>query len=148
MPNYELRPSKPHALFIAAGVLAILVFGITQMVREGEFQWFFVLWVVVGLVMIGGALAQGFSRRRATAMDTTGDDSLPVRYRLAHNKPLAVVGSIVGAGILVYAVVRMAAAHSIGNVLFFAFFGVAIICFNLWTAFGKRGSAYTVTRRD
>jgi hypothetical protein len=152
MPRYELRPSKPHAVFIAIGALAILIFGVTQMISSGGFHWFFVLWVLIGLVMIGLALTRAFGRRRGPAVATTWAESereaTPLRLRLPENKVLAVIGAVVGAGVIGYAVLRLADRQPIGPVLFFAVFGCAIIGFNLWSAFGHRGSAYTVTRRD
>jgi hypothetical protein len=153
MPRFDLRPSKPHALFVAFGALAILVFGLVQMIRDGGFDWFYVIWVLVGLFVIGGALAQGFSRRRGTQMATVEAederDAVPIPMRMAHNKPFAVIGSIVGLGIIGFATVRMASGgQGLSSALFFGLFGLAIIGFNLWSAFGRKGAAYTVTRRD
>jgi type VI protein secretion system component VasK len=150
MPRYELRPSKPHAVFIAIGALAILIFGVGQMLRAGEFHWFAVLWVLIGLVVIGGTLTQAFSRRRGTAVATVEAESeheaLPWRMRLARNKPLAVIGAVLGAGVLVYAAIRMSDRQSLGSVVFFALFGLAVIGFNLWAAFSPRGATHTLNR--
>ncbi|MEU4623226.1 hypothetical protein AB0G04_25050 [Actinoplanes sp. NPDC023801] len=69
--------------------------------------------------------------------------------RMAHHKPLVVIGSIVGLGIIGFATVRMVSGgQGLVSALFLGLFGLAIIGFNLWSAFGRNGSACTVTRRD
>ncbi|MFC7532151.1 hypothetical protein [Actinoplanes sp. GCM10030250] len=149
MPRYQLRPSKPQAVFTAAGAAALLIFGIVQMVRSGEFQWFFVLWVVIGLLVIGGALVQGFGRRPTGMGTATVDDaSAPANLRFATGKPMAVIGAVAGAAILIFGVVKMAGTPNSGFLVLWVIFGVAIIAFNLWTAFGRRGASHTATRED
>jgi len=153
MPRFDLRPSKPHALFVAFGALAIVIFGLLNMSRDGGFHWFHVFFVLIGLGIAGGALYQAFSRRRGTGMATVEADderdAVPFQMRFAHNKPLAVIGSIIGLGIIGFATVQMASnGQGLGSALFFGLFGLAIIGFNLWSAFGRKGASYTVTRRD
>ncbi|WP_146169009.1 hypothetical protein [Actinoplanes italicus] len=143
MPRFD-RPSKPYAVFVAIFGLALLVFGVVQVTRQDGFHWFLVVWVLVGLGMIGYVLAQGFGRRR----DAPVEDSEPLGVRLARNRPLAVTSALVGLGAIVYVSIRMSDGKPLGSWLFFALFGLAAIGFNLWSAFSRRGSTGTVTRRD
>jgi hypothetical protein len=43
--------------------LALLAFGVTMFVRSGRFEWFMVLWAVLGLVIIGLHLWAAFNRK-------------------------------------------------------------------------------------
>jgi hypothetical protein len=152
MPRFEMRPSKPYAVFVAIFGLALLIFGVVQVTRQNGFHWFLVIWVLAGLGMIGFVLVQGFGRRPGSAMHTAeGDserDAVPLGIRLAGNKPLTVISAVVGIGVIVYVSIRMSDGKPLGSWLFFALFGLAAIGFNLWSAFSRRGSTYTVTRRD
>jgi hypothetical protein len=73
-------------------------------------------------------------------------------YRYKPSKPVAVFGAVFGAAILVFGLVRMldgGAARDGGGVAFLILWcvaGVAIIGFNLWAAFSKRGSLGTFVR--
>ena len=58
-----MRPSRPLAVMIAVGAVALLVFGISQMVLMGEFHWFVVLWLAAGLVIVALAVRRIRQRR-------------------------------------------------------------------------------------
>jgi hypothetical protein len=64
MPRFASRPGRPLAVLIGVAAVVLLIFGISQMVRVGEFHWFVVLWVVAGLAVIGLALRRILGRPR------------------------------------------------------------------------------------
>ena len=144
MPRIVLRPSKPQALFVAAATLALMIFGIVQMVGSGEFQWFFVFWVAIGLVIIVSALVQGFARPSRAETGQAG--MRPVQ--MPGGRPMAVAGAVVGVGILTFGWVQMRGSGNTGFQILWIVFGVAIITFNLWSAFSRRGGHYVAERRD
>ena len=145
MPRTVLRPDKPKALFVAAGAFALMVFGIVQMVSSGGFQWFLVLWVTIGLYIIVSALIQGFGGRDPATGSISADDR-PVNDHpgsqrpagMPGGRPMAVVGAVIGAGILIFGALQMRGSGNDGFLVFWIVFGVAIIAFNLWTAFRRK----------
>lgn len=68
MATYRVRPSKPMAIFGTVVGVAILVFGVVTFVHAKHFSAFMVLWVVIGLGIIGFNLWSAFSRHGGTTM--------------------------------------------------------------------------------
>ena len=67
------------------------------------------------------------------------------RWNIKPSKPLAVLSLLVGVGLLVVGVTRM---HKFTPFVgFWVIFLIAIVGFNLWSAFSSRGSTYTVQSR-
>ncbi len=66
--------------------------------------------------------------------------------RIRPAKPLAVFGAVAGAAILAIGLVAglQGDGTPVGFLALWALLGVAIIGFNLWSAFGKGGHTYTV----
>lgn len=152
-----MRPSKPQAIVTAVLGAALLVFGITQFVGR-PFSWFFVAWVVVGLLVIGLTLRAGLGRGRgrwlvpSVELDESADtspDGRPQRYRAKPSKPMAVLGAVFGAALLVFGITRFAGSgQSRPFLVLWVVFGLVIIGFNLWSAFSRKGSSYTLERHD
>lgn len=69
-------------------------------------------------------------------------------YRVRPSKQMAVFGAVFGAAIIVFGVVQMAGSDAGGFVWLWAAFGVAIVAFNLWSAFGRNGHTQTITTDD
>ncbi|WP_328466514.1 hypothetical protein OHA21_46455 [Actinoplanes sp. NBC_00393] len=61
---------------------------------------------------------------------------------------MAVAGAVVGAGILVFGAIQTSRTGNWGFLAFWLIFGIAIIAFNLWNAFSRKGGHYVVERRD
>ena len=70
-------------------------------------------------------------------------------YRVRPSKPVAIVGAIGGAVILIAGLFMVGTGGKNGwfSWLWLAF-GIAIICFNLWAAFAKNGSVQTISSDD
>jgi drug/metabolite transporter (DMT)-like permease len=68
-------------------------------------------------------------------------------YRVKPSRPLAVMGAILGAAVLVFGVVQMANSDDGPGWFLWLWlvFGIAIVSFNLWAAFAKQGSIQTIT---
>lgn len=67
--------------------------------------------------------------------------------RIRPSKPMAVFGAVAGAAILIFGVVSFALGDSdmpAGFLALWVVFGLGIIGFNLWSAFGKGGHTYTL----
>ncbi|HEX2773552.1 MAG TPA: hypothetical protein VHN18_14140, partial [Micromonosporaceae bacterium] len=76
-----------------------------------------------------------------------GDRVAPSRYRVRPSKPMAVVGAVFGVALLAYGVTQFVRAGQANSFLvLWVVFGIAIIGFNLWAAFGKKGSLYSLDR--
>lgn len=72
-------------------------------------------------------------------------------YRVRPSKPMAVFGAVAGVAILVFGVVMMATrSHHIpvAFLVLWVAFGVAIVGFNLWSAFAKNGHVQTLESDD
>ena len=70
-------------------------------------------------------------------------------YRVKPSKPIAVFGAVFGAVILVIGVVMVGSGGKNGWFIWvWLAFGIAIIAFNLWAAFAKKGSVQTITSDD
>ncbi|WP_205843717.1 hypothetical protein [Nakamurella deserti] len=69
-------------------------------------------------------------------------------YRVRPSKQMAVFGAVFGAVIVIVGLVQMAGSDAGGFVWLWAAFGVAIIAFNLWSAFGRHGHTQTITTDD
>lgn len=70
--------------------------------------------------------------------------------RIRPSKPQAVFGAVGGAVILTVGIVAFALGDMEGPVWFLPIwvaFGLAVIGFNLWSAFGRNGHIYTVEDR-
>ena len=162
MARYGLRPSKPHAVLVAVLSTAMVTFGLVQSLRSGGFQWFMVLWAAIGLTIAGLALRQGFSRKgRAARVDvdengnrtggahhlwgmTTDREDSDARYRVRPSKKAAVLSAIGGVAIIVLGVLKIPGPF----VILWVAFAVAVIGFNLWSAFGRKGATSVLERRD
>ena len=67
-------------------------------------------------------------------------------YRVRPSKPVAIFGALAGVVILVVGFVMMGTSGKGGWFIWvWLAFGIAIIGFNLWAAFAKRGSIQTIT---
>ena len=67
--------------------------------------------------------------------------------RIRPSKPMAVFGPVGGAVILTIGIVGFLSGDGdapVGFLVVWVLFGLAIIGFNLWSAFGKNGHTYTV----
>src|SRR5690348_3081874 len=103
MARYGVGPSRQQAALTAVLGSALVIFGITQFVRE-EFQWFFVAWVAIGLFVIGMAAYTAITGRTpglVTNVIDTGDDDpdgrpAPRRMAMRPSKPMAIAGAVVG----------------------------------------------------
>ncbi|PRY39004.1 hypothetical protein CLV43_108404 [Umezawaea tangerina] len=60
--------------------------------------------------------------------------------RIRPSKPAAIFGALFGAAILVYGVVQIGSKAPSGFFWLWLVAGIAIIVFNLWAAFAKRGA--------
>ncbi|MET0236216.1 MAG: hypothetical protein ABW224_16340 [Kibdelosporangium sp.] len=60
--------------------------------------------------------------------------------RIRPSKPVAIFGALFGVAILVYGVIQMSSRTPSGFFWLWLVGGIAIIGFNLWAAFGKRGA--------
>ena len=69
-------------------------------------------------------------------------------YRVRPSKQMAVVGAVFGAAILIFGIVQLGGRDSSGFIWLWLAFGVAIIAFNLWSAFGRNGHTQTITTDD
>ena len=70
-------------------------------------------------------------------------------YRVQPAKPVAVMGAIFGLAILIFGIVSVSrSGHGGGFIWIWVIAGLAIISFNLWAAFSKRGSVQTITSDD
>ncbi|MFD1364182.1 hypothetical protein [Actinoplanes sichuanensis] len=167
MTRYGLRPSRPYAVFFAVCCAALVIFGVVQMIRGGEFHWFFVLWVAIGLGMIGMVLWSGFGAGpgRGTPVDVDENDDRPTgvarligmtsepgrtpgAVNIRVSRPVAVAGAVFGVAVLVFGVVRMSGSGNGGFMVLWVVFGLAVIGFNLWSAFARKGSTSVLERRD
>ena len=137
MAGYGFRPSKPRAAFVAVLCSAMVIYGIVQFVRSGQFQWFYVLWAAVGVFIVAATLRQGFGSKRDR-------DEAPGRDTLRPSRPMAVLSAVVGAGLIVFGVLRIHGPFLILWVLF----AVATVGFNLWSAFGRGSRTSVLERRD
>lgn len=146
VPRFDVRPSKPYAVFMALGALAILIFGTVQVFLHDAFEWPFLLFLAAGLFIIVAVLTHAFRGDTATAR--TGSSAEPADGRIARNRTLAVVGAIAGVGILIFGGFMLAGKESPLEIALFSVAGLAIIGFNLWSAFSRNGGRYAVTRRD
>ncbi|MEU3623570.1 hypothetical protein [Amycolatopsis coloradensis] len=73
MSSYNVKPSKPVAIFGAVFGVALLLFGIFSGIgRNNGFLW---LWVAAGVGIIGFNLWAAFSKRGATEVVETREDS-------------------------------------------------------------------------
>ena len=162
MARYGLRPSKPHAVLVAVLSTAMVTFGLVQFSRSEGFHWFLVVWAAIGLTIAGLALWQGFAgnaRGTPVEVDDSGDrprgshhlwgmtaarDGSDRRFTVRPGKTGAVVSAVGGVAIIVLGVLKI---HGPFVVLWVAF-AVAIIGFNLWSAFGRRGATSVLERRD
>ncbi len=68
-------------------------------------------------------------------------------YRVKPSKPTAVFGAVFGVVILIVGVVGVKHANP-GLIVLWAVLLVAIVGFNLWTAFSKNGSTETIVGSD
>ena len=68
-------------------------------------------------------------------------------YRVKPSKPVAVFGAVFGLAILLVGIFG-AKKTSPGFMVLWAVMLVAIVGFNLWTAFSKNGSTETITTVD
>ena len=67
-------------------------------------------------------------------------------YRVRPPKPLAILGAVVGIAIVVFGVITVGnKPGSHGFIWLFAGVGVAIVAFNLWSAFSPRGASSIIT---
>ena len=62
--------------------------------------------------------------------------------RIRPSKPMAVFGAVFGAALLIFGIVQLAGKANSGFLWLWVIGGVAIIAFNLWSAFAKRGATY------
>ena len=138
MTGNRIRPSKPHAVLIAVLCSAMVVFGVVQFVRGGEFHWFFVLWVAIGVFIVAAALFQAFRGKGLAGRPPAGG------FAVRPSKPMAVIGAVMGVGMMVVGGLNIR-----GPFVFLWLAAVAaIIVFNLWSAFGRDGATSIVERRD
>ncbi|GIF45826.1 hypothetical protein Afe04nite_03650 [Asanoa ferruginea] len=128
---------------MAVMATALLVFGVVQMVRAGEFSWFLLLWVLAGLIVVSVFLTSwlGKGPRMFTAQSEAQDSN----RRVTLSKPVAVLGTVVALAILTVGTVGLVRAERFGFLMLWLGFGAAIIGLNLSSAFRKKGSAH---RRD
>ncbi|WP_219418384.1 hypothetical protein [Pseudonocardia nigra] len=66
--------------------------------------------------------------------------------RIRPSKPAAVVGAIAGVAIVIFGVVQI--GFDTPFVWLWAAIGIAIVAFNLWAAFAKRGATQVVETDD
>lgn len=163
MGRYGLRASKPHAVLVAVLSTAMVIYGIVQFVRNGEFELFHVAWVAIGGFIAVAALRQGFGSRPGRGTTVVADDSdgrprgsmhlwgmsarpdgPQGRYALRPGRIGAVVSAVIAAGMLVFGVLMIDGPFLVLWVLFI----VALTGFNLWSAFAPRGATSVLERRD
>jgi hypothetical protein len=87
----------------------------------------------------------------AGAGEARPPEELPVSsYRYKPSKPVAIMGAVFGAAILVFGLVSMVDSGLDGGgtafLVLWCVAGVAIISLNLWAAFSRNGSLATFTR--
>jgi hypothetical protein len=63
-------------------------------------------------------------------------------HRLRPSKPMAILGAILGVAMVVFGLVQFGGRG--GFIWLWAVFGIAIVGFNLWAAFAKRGATHVV----
>ena len=150
-------------MLIAVLGSAMLIFGIVQFVLSGRFEWFYVLWLAVGVFIVVATLWQGFGSRpgRGTPVDVddSGDrprgsahlwgmtaerDDAAGPYRLRPGKTGAVLGAVVGVAMIVFGLTTLHGPF----VILWVVFVVAIAGFNLWSAFERKGASSVLERGD
>jgi len=162
MAKYGLRSSKPHAVLVAVLASAMMIFGIAQFISSGRFEWFYVLWVAIGVFVVGATLRQAFGAKpgrgapvdiddtrdrprgssRLWGMTAARDPEGP--YRLRPSKPMAVVSAVVAVAMIGFGVAFLHGPF----VILWALFAAGIAGFNLWSAFGRKGATSLLERRD
>ncbi|WP_410589067.1 hypothetical protein [Amycolatopsis sp. lyj-23] len=70
MSSYNVKPSKPVAVFGALFGVAILIFGLVNGHKSGGFIW---LWLLAGVAVIGFNLWAAFSKKGATEVVSRRD---------------------------------------------------------------------------
>ena len=71
-----------------------------------------------------------------------------MRYRFKPSKPAAVLGAFVGAGMLVFGLSSFKDTDSRPFMIFWCLVVVAIVVFNLWSAFSTKGSSGSFEASD
>ncbi|GAB3458676.1 hypothetical protein AB1207_09435 [Kineococcus endophyticus] len=71
-----------------------------------------------------------------------------MRYRITPSRPAAVLGAFVGAGMLVFGITSFRDGGSRPFLVFWCLLVVAIVVFNLWSAFSSKGSSASLERTE
>ncbi len=125
MPRFDVRPSRPYAVLMAVGALAILIFGTVTMMTDGGFEWPFLMFAGAGLFIVVAVLTRAFGRGGSGAAER-------------RERVFAVAGAIGGVGILIFGGFMLADTESPLTIAGFSIAGLAIIAVNLWSAFNRR----------
>lgn len=67
-------------------------------------------------------------------------------YRVRPSKPIAVMGAVLGSALIIFGVVQMTGEEGPPPAFMYLWvaFGLAIVGFNLWAAFAKKGHVNTI----
>ncbi len=69
-------------------------------------------------------------------------------FRIKLSKPMAVLSAVMGVGMIIFALLNDDLNKNGGFLAFWIFAVIAIVAFNLWSAFANNGSVYNVERSD
>ncbi|ATO13591.1 hypothetical protein CO540_06880 [Micromonospora sp. WMMA2032] len=123
--------ARQRDLFIATLGAVLAGYGVLRLVTE-PFSWFPVLWLAAAVTMVGTTL------RRALAARTAERRPPVPRPARRAGRAMAVASALFGVVLLAVALPRFARdGHSPALLALWATFAVAIVGFNLWTAFRR-----------
>ncbi|MDG4826703.1 hypothetical protein O7635_33050 [Asanoa sp. WMMD1127] len=148
MSRFGVRPSRPQAALMAVFGTVILVAGVVQFVRTGQFDWFTVLFVLAGLWIVGFSVLAALGK--GPALFTSRERGAPTGgLSFRPSRPVAVAGAVFGAAVIIFGVVQFARAGAFSWFLVvWAVLGASVVGFNLWSAFARNGASQRMTEEN